>query len=136
MKAAALVVAGALLAALAGCSASAPSAPAAAKGSPVERYAKDPAALERGKLLFVGSCGGYCHSTRDEERPAPSLFDCAWKHGGTDEDIHRSIAKGIEGTLMPGWVKALPEGDEDVWKIVAYLRSASSCKKDAAAAAH
>jgi mono/diheme cytochrome c family protein len=128
------IVIAAVLAVLAACAASKPSSPAEPVESPAARFAKDPAAIERGKLLFIGSCGGYCHSTRDEERPAPSLFDCTWKHGGTDADIHRSIAKGFEGSLMPGWEGALPEGDEDVWKIVAYLRSASSCGKDARAA--
>jgi mono/diheme cytochrome c family protein len=134
VKAAVIAVAAAMLAALAACSASKSPPPAAPAESPAARYAKDPAALERGKLLFVGSCGGYCHSIRDEERPAPSLFDCAWKHGGSDAEIHRSIAKGIPGSLMVGWETALPEGDDDVWKIVAYLRSASSCGKDAKAA--
>ena len=80
-----------------------------------------------GDKIFVGTCGAYCHSTHDVERDAPSLFDCEWKHGGSDQEIFNSIANGVPGTRMPGWGKALPQGDDDVWRVVAYLRSASTC---------
>ena len=100
---------------------------AGVKESPAQVYLRDPAAVERGHKIFIGTCGAYCHSTHNVERDAPSLFDCEWKHGGTDEEIFKSIDVGIPGTRMPGWAKALPEGDDDVWRVVAYLRSASTC---------
>jgi mono/diheme cytochrome c family protein len=100
---------------------------AGVKESPAQVYLRDPAAVERGHKIFIGTCGAYCHSTHNVERDAPSLFDCEWKHGGTDEEIFKSIDVGIPGTRMPGWGKALPEGADDVWRVVAYLRSASTC---------
>jgi mono/diheme cytochrome c family protein len=81
----------------------------------------------RGKKIFIGTCGAYCHSTHNVERDAPSLFDCDWKDGGSDEQIFKSISDGVPGTRMPAWKGALPEGDDDIWRVVAYLRSASTC---------
>jgi len=103
-------------------------APAAAPESPAARFARDPAAVDRGRRIFIGTCGAYCHSTHDVERDAPSLFDCEWKHGGSDEQIFAVISDGVPGTRMPAWKGALPEGDDDIWRVVAYLRSASTCK--------
>jgi mono/diheme cytochrome c family protein len=96
--------------------------------SPAAAYARDPAAVTRGHQIFVGTCGAYCHSTHDVERDAPSLFDCTWKHGGSDEAIFKSISEGIPNTRMPPWKGALPEGDDDIWRVIAYLRSASTCQ--------
>ena len=95
--------------------------------SPATAYARDPAALERGRLIFVGTCGAYCHSVTNERRDAPNLFDCEWKHGGADADLFRTISGGVQGTRMPAFKGALPEGDPDIWKVIAYLRSASKC---------
>jgi mono/diheme cytochrome c family protein len=104
-------------------------APAPPTESPAAAYLRDPAAVNRGRLIFVGTCGAYCHSTHDVERDAPSLFDCEWKHGGSDQEIFVSISEGIPNTRMPAWKGALPQGDDDIWRVVAYLRSASECKR-------
>jgi mono/diheme cytochrome c family protein len=103
----------------------------AAPESPAARFARDPAAVDRGRRIFIGNCGAYCHSTHHVERDAPSLFDCAWKHGGSDAEIFKSISDGVRGTRMPAWKDALPEGDDDVWRVIAYLRSASTCARRA-----
>ncbi len=96
--------------------------------SPAAKYLRDPEAVNRGRLIFIGTCGAYCHSTHDVERDAPSLYDCEWKHGGSDQEIFASISAGIPNTRMPAWKGALPQGDDDIWRLVAYLRSASECK--------
>jgi mono/diheme cytochrome c family protein len=95
--------------------------------SPAAAFARDPAAVERGRLIFVGTCGAYCHSLTSERRDAPDLFDCEWKHGSADADLFRTITGGVPGTRMPAFAGALPEGDSDVWKVIAFLRSASKC---------
>ncbi len=95
--------------------------------SPAARYAADPDALKRGKSLFVGTCGAYCHGMRPGNRDAPYLFDCEWKHGGRDEEIFRTIREGVPKTRMQGFADRLPEGDEDIWRIVAYLKSRAEC---------
>jgi len=96
--------------------------------SPAAAFARDPAAVARGRSIFIGTCGAYCHSTKNVERDAPSLFDCEWKHGGSDAQIFASISNGVPNTRMPAFTGALPQGDDDLWRVVAYLRSASECK--------
>lgn len=95
--------------------------------SPVERYLNDPEALQRGKSIFVGTCGGYCHSVSPGPRDAPYLFDCTWKHGASDDDIFQVIANGVPNTRMVSFRDALPEGDEDIWRLVAFIRAVGNC---------
>lgn len=123
-----------VLAAVVSCSAQKAPPPTAATESPVARYLKDPAAVQRGRLIFIGSCGGYCHDAHGAERAAPSLFDCTWKHGGSDDEIFHTISEGVPGTQMPPWKNGLPGGADDIWKVIAYLRSASTCAANPAPA--
>lgn len=95
--------------------------------SPAARHAKDPESLKRGKGLFVGTCGAYCHGLQPGNRDAPYLFDCEWKHGGSDREIFDVIRAGVPQTRMQGFAGRLPEGDEDIWRLVAFLKSRSSC---------
>lgn len=93
-------------------------------------YADDPEAVARGRGLFRAVCTGYCHSTRPADRVAPDLFDCGWARGDSDPEIFRTISDGVPDTQMQGFGGKI--SDEDLWKIVAYLRSASKCGEDAA----
>jgi len=102
-------------------------------------FAGDAQAIADGKKHFEGVCAGYCHVTESSTRPGqcPSLFDCEWKNGAKDADIFRIMSDGVPKTQMIGFKGRLP--DEMLWKIVAYLRSASKCQQDgkpSAAAAH
>ena len=96
--------------------------------TPADSMRADAADLKRGKLLFVGTCAGYCH-TANVERDAPNLFDCTWRSGsGGDQELFDIISKGVPGTAMVGFGGQLPEGDDDIWRIVAYLgASAPDC---------
>lgn len=96
--------------------------------TPAEALRADAQAVARGKALFVGTCAGYCHSPT-VERAAPNLFDCVWNNGdGGDQDLFDVIADGVPGTAMIAFRGKLPEGDEDIWRLVAYLGSArQSC---------
>ena len=96
-------------------------------------------AIKEGKTNFEMICAGYCHVTESSTRPGqcPSLFDCEWKDGGSDEQIFHTISEGVPKTQMIGFKGRLP--DEMLWKIIAYLRSASKCQqegKPSAQAAH
>lgn len=85
----------------------------------------DSQALKRGKALFVGTCAGYCHSP-SVERAAPNLFDCTWRSGGGgDQELFDIIASGVPGTAMIGFKGKLPEGDDDIWRLVAYISAAA-----------
>jgi len=116
-------------------------APARAE-TPVKNAQQNPftgnaEAIAVGKVTFEAVCAGYCHATETTKRPGqcPNLFDCEWKHGKSDGEVFHSLSEGVPKTQMVGFKGKLP--DEMLWKIVAYLRSASRCKdKPAAAAAH
>ena len=96
--------------------------------SPADQYVNDVAAIKRGKSIFIGTCMGYCHSFKPSRREAPDLFDCNWIHGGKDQDIFRTISEGVIDTKMASYGEKLPKGEEDIWKIVAFLKTErSSC---------
>ncbi len=93
--------------------------------SPADTFRADSQALKRGKALFVGTCAGYCHSP-SVERAAPNLFDCTWQNGGgSDQELFDIIASGVPETAMIGFKGKLPEGDDDIWKLVAYIGAAA-----------
>jgi mono/diheme cytochrome c family protein len=97
--------------------------------SPASAHAEDAAARKRGRSIFLGACAGYCHSVGGGgARDVPNLFDCDWRNGGRDEEIFASIYAGVPGTRMIGFGGKL--ADEDLWKVVAFLRAASRCDSD------
>ena len=92
------------------------------------QYQEDPEALARGEAVFVGTCSGYCHVPGIQVGDVPDLFDCAWIHGGSSQEIYNTITNGIPGSRMVAFAGKLPDGDGDIWKIVAFLKSeASGC---------
>ncbi len=90
---------------------------------PATEYLEDAEALRRGESVFVGTCSGYCHAEGVTAGEAPDLFDAEWKYGGSNRDIYATISNGVPDTPMIGFEGKLPDGDEDIWKIVAFLRS-------------
>ena len=93
--------------------------------SPADAFRADEQALKRGKALFVGTCAGYCHSPT-VERAAPNLFDCTWQNGtGGDQELFDIIASGVPDTAMIGFKGKLPEGDADIWRLVAYISNSA-----------
>ncbi len=95
---------------------------------PATGYQGDPEALARGGAVFSGTCSGYCHGVNIAINNTPNLFDCAWIHGGSNQDIFNTISNGVAGSVMVAFGGRLPEGDDDIWKIIAYLKSeATGC---------
>ena len=89
----------------------------------VETFSEDPQALGRGRALFQGSCAGQCHGMEGIEiAEAENLFDCIWQYGGTDQEIFDVVTEGIPNTQMVGFGSNFPEGDNDLWKINAFVR--------------
>jgi mono/diheme cytochrome c family protein len=93
---------------------------------PVPALLASPADVARGKALFTGTCGAYCHKPTPGPGDAPFLFDCDWLHGGSDAAVFHTISKGVPGTRMVAFGQAI--ADADIWRIVAYLKSASVCR--------
>jgi mono/diheme cytochrome c family protein len=95
---------------------------------PASQYQEDPEALARGEAVFVGTCSGYCHVVGTAVGDVPDLFDCAWLHGSSNQAIFNTITNGVAGSRMVAFAGKLPDGDEDIWKIIAFLKNeASGC---------
>jgi hypothetical protein len=90
-----------------------------------DSYMADPEAVKRGRLLFVGTCAGYCHKLTPERVDALYLFDCEWKHGSSDQAIFDTVTTGVPNTRMVGFGTNFPEGENDLWKIIAFIRTNS-----------
>ena len=88
--------------------------------NPPNPYADDRAAMGEGRILFVRfNCSG-CHGGRAGGGMGPSLRDVDWIYGSNDVQIFSSIAEG-RAHGMPAW--GLHLNDEQVWKLVAYIKS-------------
>jgi mono/diheme cytochrome c family protein len=114
-------------------------AEAQADNSPKNPFTGNAEAVAVGKAIYEATCTGYCHATAGSRRTTrcPNLFDCEWKHGGSDGEVFHSVTDGVPKTEMVGFKGKLP--DDVLWKVIAYLRSASQCQnenKPAAAVAH
>ena len=88
----------------------------------VDIFMEDPEALGRGQALFEGSCANYWHGKNQTAGKEQFLFDCDWKHGGSDQEIFDIVTAGIPETTMIGFGSNFPDGDDDLWKIIAFLR--------------
>lgn len=86
-------------------------------------------AVAQGKRLFRWyNCSG-CHAGGGANM-GPPLMDAQWLYGGKPADIHASIVEG-RPKGMPAFGGRIP--DDQVWQIVAYVRSMSGqLRKDVA----
>jgi len=89
---------------------------------PVDYYLLDPVAIERGRAIYEGSCANFCHGVETDSE-AVDLFDCEWRHGSTADDLFEIITRGIADTRMVGFGENFPQGQDDTWRLVAYLLS-------------
>lgn len=82
--------------------------------------ADDPNAVADGKRLFVWmNCAG-CHGVLGGGGMGPPLLDTEWIYGNEPASIFQTIAQGRPNG-MPAFGGKLP--DEQIWRIVAYVRS-------------
>jgi hypothetical protein len=91
--------------------------------SRADTFLSDPVAVQRGRSIFVGTCAGYCHKLSPEPSDAVYLFDCEWKHGGSDQQIFNTVTNGVPNTRMIAFGSNFPEGEDDLWKVIAFLKS-------------
>ncbi len=86
-------------------------------------YAKDPAGIQQGRLLFGQyNCSG-CHGDHAGGGMGPSLRDEVWIYGSTDAAIFGSITEG-RAHGMPAWGTKIPS--DQAWKLVSYIKSMRS----------
>lgn len=88
----------------------------------VQAYMANPEAVARGEALFKGSCAEYCHTLEPAETDASFLFECEWLLANEDAAIAETIRSGIPETRMVGFGSNFPDGENDLWKLIAFLR--------------
>jgi len=94
--------------------------PAVVLGELRNPYTGDRSAIATGQMLFNAmNCAG-CHSGYAGGGMGPSLRDSSWIYGNSDAQIYSTIVEGRPNG-MPAWGGKLPE--EQIWKIIAYLRT-------------
>lgn len=80
-----------------------------------------PETIKAGKALFVDACSP-CHGTNGEGGRGPSLVDGRAVRRADDNQLFNSIQQGVPGADMPPF----PFPDEQVWNLVAFVRSLSA----------
>lgn len=88
----------------------------------VNPLAGDAAAIAQGKNIYRGRCG-VCHGIDAKGYRGSDLTTGDWVHGGSDAQIFKTIFEGVPGTEMPG---NSTMSDEEVWMVMAYLRTLSA----------
>ena len=84
--------------------------------------AGDARAIEGGRNIYRGRCG-VCHGIDAKGYRGSDLTTGDWVHGGSDAQLFTTISRGITGTEMP----ANPNmSDDEVWMVIAYLRTLSA----------
>ena len=84
--------------------------------------ADDAKAVDAGKNIYRGRCA-VCHGIDAKGYRGSDLTTGDWIHGGSDSQIFATIARGITGTEMPANVNM---SEEEVWMVIAYLRTLSA----------
>ena len=104
--------------------------PAVVLGELRNPYTGDRSAIATGQMLFNAmNCAG-CHSGYAGGGMGPSLRDSTWIYGSSDAQIYSTIVEGRPNG-MPAFGGRIP--DDQVWQLVAYVRSLSGqLRKDAA----
>ncbi len=98
---------------------------AAQAGNP---YDDDPAAIRAGRALFGNRCAE-CHGADARGLNGPDLT-VLWAMDTRDERVFQVIRDGVRGSVMPS--SSAP--DQELWAIVAYLKSTSTVSPFAAGA--
>ncbi len=93
-------------------------APTLAQGG--NPYDGDPAAIRAGRALFANRCTD-CHGPDARGRNGPDLT-VLWEAATPDERVFEAIRSGVPGSVMPS--SGAP--DQEIWAIVAYLKSVST----------
>jgi cytochrome c oxidase cbb3-type subunit 3 len=91
-----------------------------ASGAELAALVADAGALASGKEAYASFCAA-CHAPDGGGLIGPNLTDAYWLHGGTLEDIYRTVAQGVLEKGMPPWEKSLKP--EQLRAVVAYVAS-------------
>jgi cytochrome c(L) len=97
---------------------------AGAQGVPTKLnpYTGQEEAIQQGRVLYLQhGCSG-CHGVGGGGGMGPALLDEEWTFGSDDETLSRLIKGEIPQQTMPA-VFGTALQDDDIWKILTYVRS-------------
>jgi len=92
-------------------------------------FGLDAEAAAEGKKLYNTQGCMACHGNNARGAVGPDLTDDEWLRAPSDEMIFNTIKNGRSGTLMSPFKDAM--SDEQIWKLVSYLRDENRKRKDA-----
>jgi cytochrome c oxidase cbb3-type subunit 3 len=78
-------------------------------------------AIKEGEKMFDAKCAE-CHGGDAMGQSGPDLTDDKWIYGGADAEVFDTVMNGRKGG-MPSWKREL--STDDIWKVIAYIRSLS-----------
>lgn len=70
----------------------------------------DESQVEKGKTIYTGNCAA-CHGVAGEGLVGPNLTDEFWLHGGSINDIFKTIKYGVPEKGMVSWEKSMSAAD-------------------------
>lgn len=76
--------------------------------------------LVEAQVIFAQKCAP-CHGQKAEGLVGPNLTDEYWLHGGSYQDIFKTIAEGVESKGMQSWKKVLKP--DELREIASYVNS-------------
>jgi cytochrome c oxidase cbb3-type subunit 3 len=80
----------------------------------------DAASLDAGKTIFITRCSP-CHGQHLEGNVGPNLTDDYWLHGGSVNDIFKTVKYGVPAKGMVPWQGILKP--EEMQSVVSYVMS-------------
>ncbi|MEZ5400955.1 MAG: c-type cytochrome [Bryobacteraceae bacterium] len=83
-------------------------------------FGMQPDAVARGRETYLGACSA-CHGITGQGGQGPNLVSGRRVSRMSDAQLFGSIKNGVRGTDMPPF----PLPDENVWRLVSFLRSMS-----------
>lgn len=89
----------------------------------INPFTGDSVAIAEGRKLYLKyNCYG-CHGTMGGGGMGKAINDTGWAYGGDDASVFKTITEGSQGG-MPSFKQLAGDiEEEDIWKIIAYIRS-------------
>jgi cytochrome c oxidase cbb3-type subunit 3 len=97
-------------------------------GPKTNPLAGDGKAVVQGRNIFRGRCA-VCHGVDAKGYRGTDLTTGEWAHGGADADLFATISRGVPGTEMPARGNL---SDDEIWMVIAYLRTLAATGPPAA----
>jgi putative heme-binding domain-containing protein len=74
--------------------------------------------VDAGRKLWAANCA-VCHGSQGKGGRGPDLTTGKFRHGGTDDDLYRTMRNGLPGTEMPGF----PLSEAESLQLISFLRA-------------